>query len=140
MRTIMVAASLQNARAENGAGIVIRPAAGTITVDGAPTEDAWRDAARIDTWYETRPADNQPARVHSVALLAYDERCLYVALELDDADPGAIRAPLGDRANVPIWSDAVGEGRVFQEFTVNLRWVQYDGIVERGFLVRQCPQ
>src|SRR5207253_892008 len=54
----------------------------------------------VDTWYETDPGDNLPAKVRSVAYLAFDDRFFYAGFEFDDPNPSAIRAPFTDRDDV----------------------------------------
>src|SRR5688572_29591583 len=71
-----------------------------IRVDGDLSDDGWRTAARVDTWYETMPGDNGAPPVKSIGYLAYDDRFFYVALEFEDPNPSAIRAPLGDRDSI----------------------------------------
>ena len=83
------------------AGIHIARAAGKIVVDGDLSDDGWKQATRIDKWYETNPGDNIEPPVRNVGMLAYDDKFFYAAFEFDDPSPSAIRAPLGDRDNVP---------------------------------------
>lgn len=113
----------------------IRRVAGGITVDGDLSDPAWRGAARIDGWFETNPGDNRPPAQRNVAYLAYDDRFLYAAFELEDPDPGRIRAPVADRDNVPGYTDYAGvivdgsgDGKTAQMFLANPRGVQYDAI------------
>src|SRR5438132_7096167 len=68
--------------------IAIRRATGPITVDGDLSDPGWKDAVRIETWYETNPGDNTPSPVRNVGYLAYDDMYLYAAFEFDDPNPG----------------------------------------------------
>ncbi|MCM2269132.1 MAG: carbohydrate binding family 9 domain-containing protein [Thermoanaerobaculia bacterium] len=113
----------------------VEGAAGPITVDGDLSEPAWQQAREVETWHQIRPATDAPPKVRSRAWLAFDDRHLYVAFELDDPDPRAIRAPLTDRDNALISSDYAGiiidgvdDGKTAQEFLANPRGVQYDAI------------
>jgi hypothetical protein len=81
------------ALADDTGTIDIRRATGAITVDGDLSDEAWKDAVRIDTFYETNPGDNVPPKVKTTAWLAYDDRFLYAAFKFDDPDPRKIRAP-----------------------------------------------
>jgi hypothetical protein len=109
-----------------------------IRVDGDVSDEAWRAAARIETWYETMPGDNGEPPVKSIGYLAYDDRFLYVAFEFEDPNPSAIRAPLGDRDSIRgsrmdfggILIDPLNTGRTAYEFYVSPRNVQYDSITD----------
>jgi hypothetical protein len=108
---------------------------GEIRVDGALDDPVWNAVPRIDGWLETNPGDNLPASVGCSARIAYDGEFLYAAFEFDDPDPRAIRAPLGDRDNVPsstdyggIILDARNDGKTAQMFLANARGIQYDAI------------
>src|SRR5262245_30931239 len=88
-------AALSASADEGSPEIHIARATGPIEVDGDLSDAGWKDANRVDTFFETNPADNVPASVKSVAWLAYDDRYLYAAFQFDDPDPKSIRAPLG---------------------------------------------
>jgi hypothetical protein len=47
---------------------------GPVVLDGELGEDAWRDAAVIDVFYETAFGDNRKPTVKTTARLAYDDR------------------------------------------------------------------
>src|SRR5688572_2854123 len=104
---LFVAALLVSARAATGqsalAGDTIRIVRTTaaITIDGELGEEEWGAASRIEAWYEINPGDNILPRVANLGLLAYDDRFFYAAFEFEDPSPSSIRAPLGDRDNVP---------------------------------------
>lgn len=120
---------------ENGQPIRIRRASAPISLDGSLTDAAWADAARVENWVETRPADNTPATPQSLAMLAYDDTYLYVAFDLEDPDPASIRAPIRDRDDIPqtvdfagLLIDPAGDGKLAQDFAGTPRGVQYDGV------------
>ena len=76
-----------------------------------------------------------PPDVKNVAWLAYDDKFLYAAFQFDDPDPKSIRAPYGDRDNVPSYTDYGGiivdsqnDGRTAQMFLANARGIQYDAL------------
>ncbi|MFN2384971.1 MAG: DUF5916 domain-containing protein [Thermoanaerobaculia bacterium] len=104
-----------------------------IAIDGALEEPAWKSLTKIDTWFETNPGDNLPPKVKNVGYLAYDDRFLYAAFEFADPQPARIRAPYGDRDNVPSSTDYGGiildtqnEGKRAVMFLANPRGIQYD--------------
>src|SRR6476619_3521784 len=93
----------ENATAQSalaGETIRIGRAAGSIAVDGDLSDEGWRDATRVVTWYEVSPGDNSEPPVKSIGYLAYDSRFLYVGFDFEDPNPTAIRAPLGDHDNI----------------------------------------
>lgn len=61
-----------------------------------------------DLGNEINPGDNIEPNVGNLALLAFDDRSFYAAFEFADPDPSSIRAPLGDRDNVPGFTDYGG--------------------------------
>jgi hypothetical protein len=119
--------------------IAIRRATGPITVDGDLSDPGWKDAVRIETWYETNPGDNTPAPVRNVGYLAYDDKFLYAAFEFDDPNPSKIRAPVSDRDNVGSDTDYGGiivdtrnDRKTAVLLLANPRGVQYDAITDDG--------
>ena len=121
--------------AETSAGFSIRRTTAEIAIDGNLDDSGWRDATPIETWYETNPGDNVEPPVPSVGYLAYDEKFFYAAFEFKDPAPAKIRAPLGDRDNMPsstdyggVIVDASNDARTAQMFLANPRGIQYDAI------------
>src|SRR5438876_12273333 len=100
-----------------------------IRIDGDLSDEAWRTATRIETWYDVSPGDSAPPPVKSVGYLTYDDRFFYAAFEFDDPNPGAIRAPLGDHDAINgnsmdfggIFIDPLNTGRTAFEFFVTPR-------------------
>jgi hypothetical protein len=108
--------------------------ASSIVPDGDLSDPAWAEAAVIDTFYETSPGDNLPAKVKTTARLAYDDRYFYIAVECDDPEPAKIRAPFVDRDgvigtddNIAIFLDPRNDRRTAIELRVNPRGIQADG-------------
>ena len=129
----MVAASVLAAPPEQGVPIAASRAAGPIVIDGNLTDAGWQGATKVSTWYETNPGDNVEPQVKNVGYLAYDEKFLYAAFEFADPEPGKIRAPYGDRDNVPsttdyggIILDTQGEAGRALLFLANPHGIQYD--------------
>ncbi len=122
----------------SGAPIHISRAPGRITIDGDLSDEGWRSATRIDTWYEVNPGDNTPPKVRNVGYLAYDDKFLYAAFEFEDPHPSAIRAPLGDHDSIGNGShdyagvivDARNTGRTGVFFVVTPHNIQYDAITD----------
>ncbi|HEX7181476.1 MAG TPA: DUF5916 domain-containing protein [Thermoanaerobaculia bacterium] len=108
-------------------------APGEIRIDGELGDPGWQGAAKVDTFYETNPGDNIPAPVPSVAYLSYDGRYLYAAFEFFEPDMKSLRAPFGDRDNVPSTTDYGGiivdtrnNARTAVLLLANPRNIQYD--------------
>src|SRR5436853_7178606 len=109
MRCAVLFATLASAGAAAPAGaqsalsgepIAIARSAGKITIDGDLGDEGWRNATKIDKWYETQPGDNVEPKVKNVGYLTFDDRFLYAAFEFEDPEPAAIRAPFADRDNI----------------------------------------
>src|SRR6058998_3106543 len=120
-----------------GDTIHISRATGPITIDGDLSDEGWRGATRVEKWYEINPGDNTEPKVKNVGYLAYDDHFFYAGFEFGDPTPGGIRAPLGDRDNVPGFTDYGGiildtrnDGRSAQMFLANPRGIQYDAITD----------
>ena len=117
---------------------ISRAAPGGITIDGDLSDEGWRNATRIDKWYEVNPGDNVEPQVHNVGYLTYDDRFFYAGFEFDDPDLKAIRAPFADRDNIGngfndyggIIIDPRNTGRTATFFVVTPRNIQYDAITD----------
>ena len=105
---------------------------GEITIDGVMDESAWSEAIAIPVNVETRPGENTPAPVDTVAYLIENGQNLYVAFDAKDPEPHLIRAFLRDRDSawnddfVGIVIDTYGDERRAFEFFVNPLGVQMD--------------
>jgi hypothetical protein len=120
---------------DKAAALAISRVAGPIVVDGQLDDAGWQGAVPIETWYETNPGDNTPPKVRNVAFLGYDDKYFYAAFRFEDPNPGGIRAPLGDRDNVPPSTDYAGiildtryDRRSAILFLANPRGIQYDAV------------
>jgi hypothetical protein len=117
------AASASGQSSLAGTTFHITRATGPIRVDGDLSDEAWRDAIRIDTWYEVQPGDNGTPPVKSVGHLTYDDRFFYAAFEFDDPSPSTIRAPLGDHDAIN--GNSMDFGGIFIDpalFAYKLNW------------------
>jgi hypothetical protein len=103
-----------------------------IRIDGTLDEKAWEDAIRIEIDTETRPGENIPARVNTIAYLVEDGQHLFIAFDAEDPNPRAIRAYLRDRDSaynddfVGVVLDTYNDARRAFEFFVNPLGVQMD--------------
>jgi hypothetical protein len=120
-----------------GESYAINRAKGSITIDGNLSDEGWRDALRIERWYEIDPGDNIDPPVKSVGYVTYDDKFLYAAFEFDDPNPKAIVAPLGDHDALTsrsdyggIWIDPRNDGHTAYEFLVTASNVQYDAVLD----------
>ena len=105
---------------------------GAISIDGVMDEAAWKDATAIDIDIETRPGENLPARVSTVAYILENGQNLYIAFDARDPEPDEIRAYLRDRDSawnddfVGIVLDTYNDQRRAFEFFANPLGVQMD--------------
>src|SRR5262250_2058406 len=79
-----------------------------IVLDGDLSDEGWKGATKVDTFFETNPGDNVPPKVKTVAYLGYDDKFFYAGFEFFDPDPSRIRAPYGDRDDVSSATDYGG--------------------------------
>jgi hypothetical protein len=118
---------------DTGAPIHITRAQGPITIDGDLSDPGWKNAVRLDKWYETNVSDNGEPKVKSVGYLTYDSHFLYAAFELFD-NPKDIRSPYNDRDHIGgntddyagIILDTRNDRRTAILFLANARGIQYD--------------
>ncbi|HJT17935.1 MAG TPA: DUF5916 domain-containing protein, partial [Thermoanaerobaculia bacterium] len=124
---------------QEAAHIHITRAAAAITIDGDLNDAGWKNATRVDRFYEISPGDNTPAKVHTTAFVTYDDRFLYVAFRCDDPDPRKIRAHYVERDHVysdqdfaGIMLDTKNNGRTGNEFFVNPYGIQDDTALDES--------
>ncbi len=113
----------------------IKRSGGSIVIDGDLSDEGWAQALPIEGWVETNPGDNIAPKVRNQGYLTYDDQYLYAGFYFYDPNPEAIRAPVGDRDNVPSYTDYGGvildtdnDGRSARMFLANPRGIQYDAI------------
>lgn len=114
--------------------LTIHRAEGAIRIDGDLSDPGWKNAAKIDRFYETQPADNIEPPVKTIAYFTYDEKYFYIGVRCEDPHPERIRAPYVDRDNVigtddnvAIFLDTRNDKRTAMELRVNPRGIQGDG-------------
>jgi hypothetical protein len=115
--------------------LAVPRAAGRIAVDGKLDDAAWQQAAVLDTFYETYPADNTEPKAKTVVYLTYDEHDFYIGIHAFDPEPGKIRAPFVERDNVvgtddniAVFLDTRNDRRSAVELRVNPRGNQTDAV------------
>lgn len=130
---LFTAAATSGQNVEQGVPIALTKTAAPIVVDGNLSDAGWQGATKVTTWYETNPGDNTEPKVGNVGYLTYDDQFFYAGFEFADPNPGSIRAPYGDRDNVPsstdyggIILDTGGEARRAILFLANPHGIQYD--------------
>ena len=103
-----------------------------IKIDGVMDEAAWQHATQINLDIETRPGENIPARVATVAYLLEDGDSIFIAFDARDPEPEKIRAYLRDRDSawdddfVGIILDTYNDERRAFEFFSNALGIQMD--------------
>ena len=125
MLILAAAAHAQTSTSTRGETYAITRAKGSIVIDGNLNDEGWRDALRIDRWYEINPGDNTEPRVKNVAHLTYDDKYFYAAFEFEDPDVKRIVAPYGDHDALQnnadyggLFLDTRNEGHTAYEFQV----------------------
>jgi hypothetical protein len=120
-----------------GETYAITRAQGPIVIDGSLNDDGWRNALRIERWYEINPGDNTEPRVRNVGYLTYDDKFFYAGFEFDDPDPTRIVAPYGDHDYIQnnadfggLFLDTRNEGHTAYEFQVTAHNVQFDAVMD----------
>src|SRR3954465_118288 len=121
-----------------GETLHISRATGSIKIDGELSDEGWKGAVPVATWYEVNPGDNTPPKVRNIGRIAYDDRFLYAAFEFDDPNPRAIRAPYSDRDDSGggfydfggMFVDAGDSGRTATLFAVTPRNIQQDSVID----------
>jgi Domain of unknown function (DUF5916) len=130
-----VAYQARTDQALKGDPIKITRTNGPISIDGDLSDAGWKDAARVDRWYETNPGDNVEPKVANVAYLTYDDKYFYAGFEFSDPEPGKIRAPFADRDNLSgstdyggVILDARHDGKTAILLLGNPVGLQYDAV------------
>lgn len=122
----------------SGDTLQISRTAGPIRIDGDLSDEGWKSAKPVTTWYEVNPGDNTEPGVGNVGRIAYDEHFFYASFEFADPNPKAIRAPYSDRDDSGggfydfggIILDAGNSGRTGKLFVVTPRNIQNDTIID----------
>lgn len=103
-----------------------------ITVDGEPSEIAWKDSEKHELKYDTSPGDNAPALARTEFSTVRDEENLYFAFYCYDPEPDKIRAHMSERDRIfnddfiILILDAFKDNQRVYEFCVNPYGIQGD--------------
>jgi hypothetical protein len=112
-------------------------ASSPVAIDGVLDEPAWASATAIPVAFEWFPGDNAAPPVSTEALVAYDDRHVYVGFRCHDPRPQEIRAHLMDRDSidtfvqddhVTLLLDPFNDQRRAFQFRVNPLGVQADAL------------
>jgi hypothetical protein len=107
-----------------------------ISIDGDLSDSGWKEATRVDRWWETNPGDNVEPKVKQTAWIGYDDKFFYAAFDLQDPDPKQIHAPFNDRdhigGNTDDYAGVILDTRFDHKtailFLATPRGVQYDSV------------
>lgn len=105
----------------------------TVTIDGALSEPAWRQAAILTDFTTYSPVDGRPAQDSTEVRIWYAEDALFVGIRAY-APPGTVRATLAERDRissddwVALHIDTFLDRRRSFVFAVNAFGVQADGM------------
>jgi hypothetical protein len=105
------------------------------TIDGRLDDSAWRSAARIGQFVQTRPLDGVPATEQTVVYVAYDSQGLYFGIHAQYSNPSLVRANRVDRDRtenddtVTVFFDPFLDQQSAYSFSVNGYGVQSDSLV-----------
>lgn len=121
-----------------GDTLQISRTSGSIKIDGDLSDEGWKAAKPVTTWYEVNPGDNTEPGVKNVGRIAYDDHFFYASFEFEDPNPKGIRAPYSDRDDSGggfydfggIVLDAGNSGRTGKLFVVTPRNIQNDTIID----------
>ncbi|HEY7172161.1 MAG TPA: DUF5916 domain-containing protein [Vicinamibacterales bacterium] len=122
----------------SGDPIRISRAQGPIVVDGQLNDEGWRNAARVEQWYETNPGDNIEPSVKSTGWIAYDDRYFYAAFAFEDPNPRAIRSPYADHDHISgnhtdyggVILDTRNDGHSAVLLLATATGIQYDAVTD----------
>jgi hypothetical protein len=136
LTALVCAAPLQAQTASPPPPIHITATSAPIMIDGDLSDAGWKDAVRIDKWYETNVSDNGEPQVKSVGYLTYDSKFLYAGFEFFDPDPSHISSPYNDRDHISgntddyggIIVDSRNDRRSALLLLANARGIQYDAV------------
>ncbi len=105
------------------------------TIDGRLDDSAWRSAARIGQFSQTRPLDGVPATEQTEVYVAYDSQSLYFGIYAHYSNPSLVRANRVDRDRtenddtVTVFFDPFLDQQSGYSLSVNGYGVQSDALV-----------
>jgi hypothetical protein len=117
----------------------ITPASQSITIDGKPTEEAWKKASSINNFFQHYPTDSLAARSQVEVRALYDNEYMYFAITCFDSTAGkyffqSLRRDFSadESDGVMIILDPLGTGQNGFGFRVSPVGVQSEGFVSNG--------
>lgn len=107
-----------------------------IALHGDLSDPGWKQATRIEQWFETNPGDNIEPPAKSIGYVTYDDRYFYAGFQFFDPQASKIRGPFNDRDRIGGNTDDYGgvildtrdDGKTAILFLVNPRNIQYDSV------------
>ena len=124
-----------NASTAYAARLHARRTATAPKIDGRLGDLVWREANVVSRFRQRSPREGATPEQRSELRVLYDDRALYVALRLWDADATAIRRGLGrrdappDSDTVTVALDALSSGARGHYFRINASGVLSDGTI-----------
>lgn len=114
-----------------------RLSGGTITLDGIPSEDAWKTVEWGGDFIQWQPNEAKAPSQPSQFKILYDDKYLYVAYNCIDSQPAAIEKRLGRRDDFPgdfieINIDSYHDLRTAFSFTISASGVRGDEFVSNN--------
>lgn len=109
-----------------------------VIIDGALTEPAWSQAARLTGFHQYQPVDGRPAEERTEVRVFYSQDAIYFGILAYAKNPASIRATVADRDNlgnedrVTIYLDTFNDRRRAFFFVVNPLGAQGDGMRTEG--------
>lgn len=107
-------------------------------IDGVFTEQEWRNAISIDTFYQTTPGNNITPSEKTVVRMAYDAENLYISAQCYMSDLNRMRAfhsnrdNIGDSDRISFFFDTFTTKQKAYCFSANPFGEQFDGIFGGG--------
>jgi hypothetical protein len=131
---VLVAVLCVAARAEPRTYVCHRAAAG-ITIDGSLDDTGWQGIPWVDSFQRfMAPSGGTPQRTCVKA--AWDDRNLYIAFRVYDANPWAAKTTrddaLWEEQVVEIYIDENGDLRNYREFEINPRGTVIDLLIPKA--------
>lgn len=105
-----------------------------IVIDADLNEPQWQQAREMPIIYDTKPGENTPAPVKTMARVMEDGEYFYISFVAEDPDPSQIRAFYRDRDkmwdddSVGIKLDTYNDSKLAYQFFINALGVQGDAI------------
>ena len=112
--------------------VAVRIPNGSITLDGRPSEDAWKNIPVIRDFVMKEPTEGGVPTDSLQVRIAYDDAALFVALRIVSRNPAGIQAPVARRDNIGsaehVWIslDTYHDHRTAYSFAVTASGVRGD--------------